>query len=142
MQGMGAAMLGIVPYLSVSFSTYDYLKSLLPTDPASQAAWYFPLLKMGCGSLAAAAAQTVAYPLDTVRRTMQVSGAEGYDSAPGRQRGWLTCVRQLMRHGGVAAFYRGCATNCARTVVSCNVRSESELALMCWNFKTDANARL
>eukprot|EP00955_Chlamydomonas_euryale_P046461 353436-Chlamydomonas_euryale.AAC.1 len=70
--GLLLSMAGVVPYLSLSFTAYDVLKQQLPETRAAHAAWWYPLAKMGCGAAAAAAAQTVTYPLDTVRRRLQV----------------------------------------------------------------------
>ncbi len=50
------------------------VQRLLPDSTTS-----FPhaLGVLGCGALATALAQTATYPLDTLRRRMQLSGAEG-----------------------------------------------------------------
>jgi hypothetical protein len=52
------------------------LQQQLPVDKHARAQWWFPLAKMMCGSFAAASAQLAAYPLDTVRRRMQLNGAQ------------------------------------------------------------------
>uniref|UniRef100_A0A7R9Z3T0 ADP,ATP carrier protein n=1 Tax=Chlamydomonas euryale TaxID=1486919 RepID=A0A7R9Z3T0_9CHLO len=110
--GLLLSMAGVVPYLSLSFTAYDVLKQQLPETRAAHAAWWYPLAKMGCGAAAAAAAQTVTYPLDTVRRRLQVS------SAPGQSvRYWsaLHCVREMVAREGFASLYRGCAVNIMKT---------------------------
>ena len=53
------------------------LQSCLPEDKHSKAQWWYPVLKIGCGSAAAMTAQAVSYPLDTLRRRMQVNGSQG-----------------------------------------------------------------
>ena len=57
----------------------------LPDDKASRA-------QMGCGAAAAVTAQAVCYPLDTIRRRMQMNGAFG--DAP-HYNGVLHCVKQV-----------------------------------------------
>ncbi|GFH11643.1 uncharacterized protein HaLaN_07175 [Haematococcus lacustris] len=112
-KGLGLSMLGVVPYMSVSLATYDSLKEQLPLDKFSRAQWWYPLAKMGCGCAAAAAAQVVTYPLDTVRRRMQMNGAQGTSV---RYRGALDCVRTIIRtEGGVTALYRGVGVGCLKT---------------------------
>ncbi|GLI65280.1 hypothetical protein VaNZ11_008772, partial [Volvox africanus] len=112
-RGVLLSMGGVAPYLAISFTMYDELRKRLPSDRESTSAVWYPFLKMGCGAAAAVSAQTVVYPLDTVRRCMQMNGAAGqavrYASA-------TDCLRQLLRsHGGVRALYRGCLTNCLKT---------------------------
>ncbi|KAG2454149.1 hypothetical protein HYH02_001185 [Chlamydomonas schloesseri] len=115
-RGCLLSMGGVAPYLAISFTMYDELRRRLPADRESVSAWWYPLLKMGCGAAAAVSAQTVVYPLDTVRRCMQMNGGAGqavrYVSA-------YDCLRQLLRSpgGGVAALYRGCAANCLKTSI-------------------------
>ncbi|GIM04015.1 hypothetical protein Vretimale_8654 [Volvox reticuliferus] len=112
-RGVLLSMGGVAPYLAISFTMYDELRKRLPSDRESTSALWYPFLKMGCGAAAAVSAQTVVYPLDTVRRCMQMNAAAGqavrYASA-------TDCLRQLLRsHGGVRALYRGCLTNCLKT---------------------------
>ncbi|GFR50815.1 hypothetical protein Agub_g13090, partial [Astrephomene gubernaculifera] len=112
-RGALLSMGGVAPYLAISFTMYDELRKRLPSDRESTSSLWYPLVKMGCGAAAAVSAQTVVYPLDTVRRCMQMNGAAGqavyYASAS-------DCLKQLLRnHGGVRALYRGCLTNCLKT---------------------------
>eukprot|EP00983_Pelagomonas_calceolata_P085218 1156509-Pelagomonas_calceolata.AAC.3 len=52
-----------------------HLQDQLPNDKVSRSQVWLPLAKMGFGATASITAQLVAYPLDTVRRRMQVNGA-------------------------------------------------------------------
>ncbi|PNW78500.1 hypothetical protein CHLRE_09g394800v5 [Chlamydomonas reinhardtii] len=115
-RGCLLSMGGVAPYLAISFTMYDELRRRLPADRESVSAWWYPLLKMGCGAAAAVSAQTVVYPLDTVRRCMQMNGAAGQAV---RYRSAYDCLRQLLRSpgGGLAALYRGCAANCLKTSI-------------------------
>ncbi|KAG2432586.1 hypothetical protein HXX76_008930 [Chlamydomonas incerta] len=115
-RGCLLSMGGVAPYLAISFTMYDELRRRLPADRESVSAWWYPLMKMGCGAAAAVSAQTVVYPLDTVRRCMQMNGAAGQAV---RYRSAYDCLRQLLRSpgGGLAALYRGCAANCLKTSI-------------------------
>lgn len=71
-KGMLASTAAIIPYLAISFTAYDELQSRLPDDRATRSAWWYGLTKLGSGAAAGLLASTAVYPLDTVRRRMQV----------------------------------------------------------------------
>jgi hypothetical protein len=49
----------------------------LPDSKEFRGSIWHPISKMGMGAAAAILAQTVTFPIDTVRRRMQMSGAQG-----------------------------------------------------------------
>ena len=75
-------MMGVAPYLGISFTMYDELQQLLPDDRASRNSPWYSLAKMGTGITAGLTAHTVVYPLDTLRRRMQVCYAKGEPPLP------------------------------------------------------------
>lgn len=111
-RGLVPALFSTAPHLAVLFGTYDYLKALLPSGRGAQESALFPFLKVGCGCVAAVSAQLVTYPLDTVRRCLQVSGARGMTAVSYRSA--RDCARRLLRQHGLAGFYRGCSVACLR----------------------------
>ncbi|XP_051143309.1 uncharacterized protein LOC127259761 [Andrographis paniculata] len=101
-KGLGATLLGVGPNLAISFSVYDTGRSY----------WHFHrpedspvLVSLACGSLSGIVASTVVYPLDLVRRRMQVEGSAG--RARVYKRGILDAVRHITRTEGVRGLYRG-----------------------------------
>lgn len=86
----------------------------LPADKASKECWWYPFAKIGCGAAAGIAAQTASYPLDTLRRRLQVNGAPGTAVA---YRGYLQCLRHMAagRSGLVSQLFRGWGINCLKT---------------------------
>lgn len=54
-----------------------YPQQQLPSDKQSKEQWWYPFAKIGCGAAAGIAAQTASYPLDTLRRRLQVNGGPG-----------------------------------------------------------------
>eukprot|EP00850_Spirogloea_muscicola_P017479 SM000151S01467 [mRNA] locus=s151:3339:5861:+ [translate_table: standard] len=69
-RGVGPTLLGILPYAGLKFYIFEGLKGSLYDDtPPSVVA------KLALGALAGIVAQTFTYPLDVVRRQMQVQGA-------------------------------------------------------------------
>lgn len=106
-KGLGISLCGIMPYLAISLSTYDTLKDMTQGDPF----FSHPLGKVMLGSTAAILSQSLAYPIDTVRRHMQVSGALG------QQRLYANtsdCIRKIYASGGARGFYKGLLANASR----------------------------
>jgi hypothetical protein len=72
-RGLAPSLAGSAVYTSAALVAYDELRAALPSDRQSrQAAWY-PFAQVGAGAAAGVVAQTLAYPLDTVRRRLQVA---------------------------------------------------------------------
>lgn len=63
----GPTLLGILPYAGLKFYVYERLKGGLSTDEAPTIT-----MKLTCGAIAGLIGQTLTYPLDVVRRQMQV----------------------------------------------------------------------
>ena len=72
-KGIIASAAAVVPYLAISFTAYDELQSRLADNRDLRSAWWYGLTKLGSGAAAGLVASTIVYPVDTVRRRMQVS---------------------------------------------------------------------
>jgi len=129
-RGFGATALGIVPYAGVSFVTYDTLKHLASEHYARQtvlesrttaegeavaaaaqasATGGVPVwVRLACGAVAGAAAQTASYPLDVVRRRMQLYGLSS--QLPLYRNTWHALVH-IARTEGVKRLYIGLSIN-------------------------------
>ncbi|XP_020549048.1 mitochondrial substrate carrier family protein B-like isoform X4 [Sesamum indicum] len=101
-KGLGATLLGVGPNLAISFSVYETARSY----------WHFHrpedstvLVSLTCGSLSGIASSTVAYPLDLVRRRMQLEGAGG--RARVYNTGLFGTFRHIIRSEGWCGLYRG-----------------------------------
>lgn len=68
---MGPTMLAVAPFLACQFSTAAVLKGTLEGRGIEVTA---PVM-LGIGATAGAVGQTVVYPLDVLRRRMQLGGA-------------------------------------------------------------------
>ena len=75
-RGIGATLLGIAPYISINFTTFDILKRhFLPSRDSP----YFDLINLCCGAVAGGTAATITYPSDVIRRRLQLQGFAGID---------------------------------------------------------------
>ena len=104
-----ACAIQIMPYTGSQFYAYDKLSRWIREHNDGRPTSIGQKLAAGC--MAGVFAQSVSYPLDTVRRRMQVQGAsvgkQLYSSS-------FDCVRQILRNEGVRAFYRGVLLNALR----------------------------
>lgn len=66
--------------------------------------------------------QGVAYPADTVRRRMQLSGAVGQKIA---YSGYWDCVRRMAQTEGPSSFYRGIGVSILRTAPAAAIQVSS-----------------
>ncbi|MED6122637.1 hypothetical protein PIB30_041578 [Stylosanthes scabra] len=101
-KGLGATLLGVGPNIAISFSVYEalrsYWKSRRPDDSTV-------MVSLACGSLSGIASSTATFPLDLVRRRMQLEGAGGrarvYNS------GLFGTFRRIVQNEGLRGLYRG-----------------------------------
>ncbi|KAH6762716.1 Mitochondrial substrate carrier family protein [Perilla frutescens var. hirtella] len=101
-KGLGPTLLGVGPNLAISFSIYDTARSYWQLHRPEDS---IVLASLACGSLSGVASSTVAYPLDLVRRRMQLEGAGG--RARVYRTGLLGTVRQIIGKEGWLGLYRG-----------------------------------
>eukprot|EP00271_Cylindrocystis_brebissonii_P011590 TRINITY_DN29459_c0_g1_i1.p1 TRINITY_DN29459_c0_g1~~TRINITY_DN29459_c0_g1_i1.p1 ORF type:complete len:490 (+),score=59.22 TRINITY_DN29459_c0_g1_i1:153-1622(+) len=115
-RGLGPSLLGIAPYIAINFCAFDLIKKALPEDfqrgggSASTTAKssFLPAL------LAAAIASVSCYPLDTVRRQLQMKGTpfkSVADAVPG-----------IIARDGVAGLYRGFFANVLKNLPNSSIR--------------------
>lgn len=63
-KGLGPACVGIAPYIALNFTAFDLFKKHLPDNSSFVNAF-----------MAATLATSICYPLDTIRRQMQMKGS-------------------------------------------------------------------
>lgn len=93
------------PFIAVNFASFDVLKHWYYPDPATKK---HPLAVLCLGAGAGIFAQTCCYPLDTVRRRMQMKGRV-YASTPDA---FLT----IFKKEGPLGFYKGMLPNVLKVV--------------------------
>ncbi|KAJ6393574.1 hypothetical protein OIU77_022914 [Salix suchowensis] len=129
-KGWLPSVIGVIPYVGLNFSVYESLKDwLLKTNP-------FGLVednelgvttRLACGAAAGTVGQTIAYPLDVIRRRMQMVGwkdaasvvtGDGRSKAPLEYSGMVDTFRKTVRHEGFGALYKGLVPNSVKVVPS------------------------
>jgi len=106
-RGLGATLVGVAPSLAINFAAYETLrgKAALAVPDAPPAA-----LALAAGSAAGAVSAVCCFPLDLVRRRMQL--AESSDGAGvGRM---ADVARRVVQRDGMRGFYRGIVPELAK----------------------------
>ncbi|KAG6024280.1 hypothetical protein E4U41_001825 [Claviceps citrina] len=116
-RGFYPTMLGMLPYAGMSFLTHDTASDLLrhpliagyttlprrksqaPDKPAPLRSW----AELTSGGIAGLISQTCSYPLEVIRRRMQVSGAVG----DGHRLRLGETARLILQERGVRGFFVG-----------------------------------
>ncbi|XP_053850780.1 mitochondrial thiamine pyrophosphate carrier isoform X3 [Vidua macroura] len=74
-----------------------------------------------CGSCAGVVSKSLTYPLDVVKKRLQVGGFEHARAAFGQVRtygGFLDCMRQIMREEGPGGFFKGLSPSLLKAAFS------------------------
>jgi solute carrier family 25 phosphate transporter 23/24/25/41 len=112
-----------IPYVGLNFAVYETLKDWMmksPTFRPDDGAELGVVTKLACGAAAGTVGQTVAYPLDVVRRRMQMVGwkdassiitADGQVTAPVQYNGMVDAFRKTVKNEGLRALYKGLVPN-------------------------------
>ena len=114
-KGLGPTLVGIAPYAALNFAAYDMAKQHVYEGASTGAGRVEnPMLNLVLGGLTGCFAATCCYPLDTVRRRMQMKG-DFYTSQ-------LDAFRSMWRTEGYRGFYRGWAANILKVMPQNSIR--------------------
>jgi len=94
-KGYGMSCIGFIPYLSINFYVFNYLKDR--TNEIGN-----PLINLTNGCLAGASAISITYPTDLIRRRLQIDKST--------RPNMITCVKDIYRTQGFRGFYKGYLT--------------------------------
>ncbi|KAF0689614.1 Aste57867_18945 [Aphanomyces stellatus] len=120
-RGLLVQLVGIVPYTGIGFSLNEHFKQafhefqhqyFVSSDAnavaATDAHQLSPLSKFMCSYLAGSIAQTVTYPLDTIRRRIQTDGyVTGAASVGPKYTNMRTTCQLIFKQEGLRGFYKG-----------------------------------
>lgn len=125
-RGFSATVLGMLPYAGMSFLTHDTAGDVLrypllapyttlpkplnspPHKPAPLRSW----AELFAGGIAGLVSQTSAYPLEVIRRRMQVGGAVG----DGHRLNIAETAKLIVRERGVMGFWIGLSIGYVKVV--------------------------
>ncbi|KAK1257629.1 Mitochondrial adenine nucleotide transporter ADNT1 [Acorus gramineus] len=113
-RGIGPTLIGILPYAGLKFYIYEELKTRVPDEYQSSV-----IMRLSCGALAGLFGQTFTYPLDVVRRQMQVQSLQpaspiGDSNVRNTMQGLSTVVRSQ----GWKQLFAGLSINYVKIVPS------------------------
>ena len=114
--GVGATLVGALPFEGLKFGAYEYLKERLPRGDDGKP---LPICTVIAGATAGALAHAVTHPLDTVRRRMQISGAAGSAVA---YKNMFDCVRVMVATEGAASLYKGISATVVRSIPNLGIQ--------------------
>lgn len=117
-KGLTPTMMGVFPYIGLDFAIYETLKPHAPRREGSEEITTTGLLT--CGGVAGAVSQTIAFPLELIRRRLQVQGFQGLDYGYGGL-GVLGAMRHTVRKEGAKGLYRGLLLNYIKAVPSIGI---------------------
>lgn len=99
-RGLGASMFGIAPYMALELSCYDLLPKEMPS--------------FARGFSSALIATVSCYPLDTIRRRIQLVSAT---ALPARE-----AIRSILLNDGIKGMYRGFLPNAIKNLPNKGVK--------------------
>jgi solute carrier family 25 phosphate transporter 23/24/25/41 len=112
-RGLAATLTQVAPSLAINYAAYETLRNQMLTirnnkSNSSNSNRNTPSVAMSlaCGSVAGLISSTATFPLDLVRRRMQLGGGGG-GGAHQQQHGYIQMFRNVIQTGGVRGLYAG-----------------------------------
>lgn len=105
-KGYGSTVCSLTPFVACNFCIFDWTKDTTKITST--------LGVLGLGAWSALLAQCLCYPMDTVRRRMQLRGT-GYSHG-------MHAATCMLRDEGLGAFYRGLVPNALKIVPNNAIR--------------------
>ncbi|KAL1808837.1 hypothetical protein DCAR_0728361 [Daucus carota subsp. sativus] len=110
-RGVAPSLYGIFPYAGLKFYFYEEMKSRVPEEHKKGI-----MVKLVCGSIAGLLGQTFTYPLDVVRRQMQVQQLSPSNSQ--EMKGTMDSLVMIVRKQGYKQLFSGLSINYLKVVPS------------------------
>ncbi|PSC75043.1 Mitochondrial substrate carrier family B [Micractinium conductrix] len=100
-RGLGATLVQVVPSLAINYAAYETMRSgwLSTTDRATPTIG----MSLACGSAAGLVSSTATFPLDLIRRRLQLQGQGG----GGRPATFASTFRSVAQREGLRGLYAG-----------------------------------
>ncbi|RAL52864.1 hypothetical protein DM860_007632 [Cuscuta australis] len=120
-RGVGPTLVGILPYAGLKFYIYEELKSRVAKEHENSI-----MMRLSCGALAGLFGQTLTYPLDVVRRQMQVERGNC------RYRSTREGLTVIVREQGWRQLFAGLSINYIKVVPSVAIGFTAYDAMKGW----------
>lgn len=114
-KGLGASLLGIMPFAAVDLTLFSLLKDRLSLARGSDVT---SLELLACGAVSSSLAQLATYPLAVASTLIQASGMPGH---PVAYSGLADCLLRVARADGLRGLYRGIVPNMMKAIPSVSV---------------------
>ena len=111
--GIGVSVAGIIPYRGVYFGLFDTLSGLNPYQK-DQNNVIRASSKFACAQFSAISAGYASYPMDTVRRRLQMQSEKPQEEWV--YQGTADCFSKIIKNEGTGALFKGAGANALRTV--------------------------
>ncbi|GAA6011082.1 hypothetical protein JCM11491_005931 [Sporobolomyces phaffii] len=110
-RGLVPTSLGVAPYVGLNFASYELLKQQYTKlmGGGLDAQPHTPV-KLACGAIAGGLSQTITYPMDLLRRRMQMVGLKS-DVLGYQYTGSWNAISTIIRREGIRGLYRGIVPN-------------------------------
>mmetsp|Transcript_73405 Transcript_73405/g.153213 ORF Transcript_73405/g.153213 Transcript_73405/m.153213 type:complete len:303 (-) Transcript_73405:130-1038(-) len=109
-KGLGPTLASLGPFVAVNFASYDTIKAYAFTHGVQQG----PVSSLLMGAGAGIIAQTACYPLDTIRRRMQLKG-QNYNNT-------LHAMKTIISKEGALGLYKGMSANTLKVIPNNAIR--------------------
>eukprot|EP01083_Nonionella_stella_P259762 886517_1 len=111
-RGLWPTLVGVFPYIAIDFVIYEALKPYAPKRPHTNQPTSLGIV--ACGGTAGLVSQTLAFPLELIRRRLQVQGfiKSNYNYSGGI----LNAFKQTIKYEGISGLYRGMTVNYVKCV--------------------------
>ncbi|KAK7283192.1 hypothetical protein RIF29_12563 [Crotalaria pallida] len=126
-RGAGPTLTGILPYAGLKFYMYEKLKMHVPEEHQKSI-----LMRLSCGALAGLFGQTLTYPLDVVKRQMQVGSLQNAGHENVRYRNTFDGLRTIVRNQGWRQLFAGVSINYIRIVPSAAISFTTYDMMKAW----------
>lgn len=126
-RGVGPTLIGILPYAGLKFYVYEELKRHVPEEHQKSI-----VMRLSCGALAGLLGQTFTYPLDVVRRQMQVENMQASVKGDARYRSTVEGLVTIVRSQGWKQLFAGLSINYMKIVPSVAIGFTAYDTMKCW----------
>ncbi|GAA5896925.1 uncharacterized protein JCM6883_007057 [Sporobolomyces salmoneus] len=117
-RGLVPTSMGVAPYCAFNFASYELLKQqwtrLTGNEPHTPG-------NLACGAIAGAFSQTMTYPMDLLRRRMQMVGLKS-DALGYQYTGSWNAIKTIVQREGLKGLYRGIVPNLCKCAPAMSVQ--------------------